>query len=131
MLTALLLVVTPLAAAQSSICWDMKPGYSAVSRMVPKPGSERRPEVFYFGEQSSAEACKSACAVESACAAFTWMGASSGGGAWGFGNAGGDAKWARQCYGRGNQVMTPSSSPSQWFTPSSQWFTPSSRAATR
>ena len=62
----------------------------------------RPPEVFYFGELSGAEQCSVACAREPACAAFTYMGAASGG--WGFGNDA--AKWARQCYGRSNQVMT-------------------------
>jgi len=80
----------------------MKSGYNAVSRMVPSPRAERRPEVFYFGELSGAEQCSVACAKEPACAAFTYMGAASGG--WGFGNDA--AKWARQCYGRSNQVMT-------------------------
>ena len=80
----------------------MKSGYNAVSRMVPSPRAERRPEVFYFGELSGAEQCSVACAKEPACAAFTYMGAASGG--WGFGNDA--AKWARQCYGRSNHVMT-------------------------
>eukprot|EP00964_Phaeocystis_antarctica_P014260 scaffold7854_cov76-Phaeocystis_antarctica.AAC.9 len=59
------------------VCWDMKSGYNAVSRMVPSPRAERRPEVFYFGELSGAEQCSVACAKEPACAAFTYMGAAS------------------------------------------------------
>ena len=47
----------------------MKFGYTqyAVSRMVPSPRAERRPEVFYFGELSGAEQCSVACAKEPAC----------------------------------------------------------------
>ena len=86
--------------AAAEHCWDMKPGYNAVARMVRAPHDERRPELFYFGEFTSIEACRTACDREVGCAAFTWMGAGTGG--W----LGGGNKWARQCYGRGPQSMT-------------------------
>lgn len=71
------------------------PGYNAVARMVQSPKSERRPEVFYFGDVDSAEPCRDACErAGSACAAFAWMGPAK------RGMFGGTDKWARGCYGR-------------------------------
>ena len=83
------------------MCWDVKQGYSAVRGMLAGPKQERRPDLFYFGELASVEACQAACSYEAACAAFTWMGASTDGG-W----MGGNRKWDMQCYGRGAQAMT-------------------------
>jgi hypothetical protein len=90
MLIALLGVVSAAGSARSKeLCWEMKDGYNAVSRMVRSPKTERRPEVFYFGEVGEMEACRVACEREDECFAFTWMGPASGG--WGGG------KWAHQC----------------------------------
>ena len=69
----------PQLGAAAEHCWDMKPGYNAVARMVRAPHDERRPELFYFAEFTSIEACRTACDREVGCAAFTWMGAGTGG----------------------------------------------------
>ena len=99
--TILLLLALCGRVAAQRMCWDVKQGYSAVRGMLTGPRQERRPELFYFGEVSAETACQAACDREGGCAAFTWMGASSGGG-W----LGGNNKWAMQCYGRGAQAMT-------------------------
>ena len=82
MAMALLSVLVGTAAAASrsqELCWEPKDGYNAVSRMIKSPKSERRPEVFYFGEKQSAAECRLACEQEDECFAFTWMGESKGG----------------------------------------------------
>ena len=86
------------------LCWEMRDGYNAVARMVKAPKTEKRPDVFYFGEADSMEACRTACEREDECSAFTWMGpAPSGSSAWLNVQ---QNKWARQCYGRSKQSMT-------------------------
>eukprot|EP00316_Scyphosphaera_apsteinii_P017821 CAMPEP_0119306214 /NCGR_PEP_ID=MMETSP1333-20130426/7019_1 /TAXON_ID=418940 /ORGANISM="Scyphosphaera apsteinii, Strain RCC1455" /LENGTH=192 /DNA_ID=CAMNT_0007309461 /DNA_START=179 /DNA_END=753 /DNA_ORIENTATION=+ len=99
--TAAMLLLAAPTAGNSALCWDVKEGYNAVSRMIHAPKKERRPEVFYFGEFDSVQACRQACEQQEQCAAFTWMGVAASGG-W----LGGGGKWARQCYGRGMQAMT-------------------------
>ncbi|EOD38874.1 hypothetical protein EMIHUDRAFT_223981 [Emiliania huxleyi CCMP1516] len=88
-------------AAQPRTCWEMKPGYNAISRLVAAPGKERRPDIFFFGETGSADACRGACEAEGpGCAAFAWMGPGK------RGVFGGADKWARGCYGRGASTRT-------------------------
>ena len=95
-----MITLSAMVAAPQEMCWEMKHGYNAVKGMLRAPRSERRPEVFYFGETDSMEACRNACERNAECAAFTWMGTGKGG--W----LGGGAKWSLQCYGRGKQSMT-------------------------
>ena len=92
----------PAPAKSAEMCWEMKHGYNAVKGMLKAPRTERRPEVFYFGDSESMEGCRAACEQEDECAAFTWMGAGKGGGWLG----GGNAKWSKQCYGRSSKAMT-------------------------
>ena len=62
------------APAAQEMCWEMKHGYNAVKGMLRAPKTEKRPDVFYFGESEAMEACLARLEQEDECAAFTWMG---------------------------------------------------------
>ena len=97
LVVALAAVARGPAAAQQEMCWEMKHGYNAVKGMLRAPKTEKRPNVFYFGEAETMEVCRAQCEKEPECVAFTWMGKSSkGGGGW---LGGGNNKWTQQCYG--------------------------------
>ena len=92
-LAPLVVLLAQTGAAQG--CWDAKPNYNAIKRLVNVPKTQNPPHTFYFGTAASYDDCQALCQAQPLCRALVY-----------FPTNKHNKKWDKQCYGRSDETNT-------------------------